>query len=425
MMIQKLLNSAGIILARCPRLLELALKLRLKIWRLRVFIRTRRWAKSFDANQIYWIAPGKIEYALVFRKIGEYDKYKDRGKVIGGNWDRKRVKFAEFGAGVLKGFDDRFIRGMLWEDTEFYKFSLDCISRGFAIWGCRNKTELDARCKYLDYLFHTIKVSGYKAQEEISEQKGGVYRDEDEVTVRIGRDGALLFEDGQHRLAIAKLLGMDRIPVKITARHSKWYGFRREILDYAKVNGGKIYQPITHPDLADVPSAYGDERFELIKAHLPIKTGSLLDIGANWGYFCHKFEEIGFDCYAVESDTKALYFLEKLRQSENRKFKVIRESIFEYRDKTDFDVVLALNVFHHFTNTEGTFLKLIELLKRLNVKSMFFQAGLPDSHQIQEAYRNFTPNEFVKFILDNSCLDEATLIGHTNDKRPIYTLQRL
>jgi 2-polyprenyl-3-methyl-5-hydroxy-6-metoxy-1,4-benzoquinol methylase len=421
----KITSFVGSVLSKYPRLLKLALNLRLKIWRLRVVLQSRRWADNPDVNNLYWVSPNKIEDALIFRKIGEYNKYKDRGKVIGGNWDRKRVKFTEFGARVLKGFDDRFIHGMSWEDTELYKFSLDCISKGFTIWNCRNKSELDARCKHLDYLFHTIKVNGYKCQKEISEQKGGIYRDEDEVTVRIGRDGVLLFEDGQHRLAIAKLLQLDKIPVKITVRHSKWYSFRREILDYAKANGGKIYQPITHPDLANIPSAYSDERFDLIRAHLPMSRGTILDIGASWGYFCHKFEEIGFDCYAIESDAQAKYFLEKLKIAEDRKFRVIYSSIFDYHDKNDFDVVLALNVFHHFTKTEGTFLKLIELLKRLNVKFMFFQAELPDSPQMQGAYRNFIPNEFVQFILDNSSLNEAIYIGQTDDRRPIYRLQRL
>lgn len=423
--VRRVLSVAGAILTRCPSLLALALRLRLRIWRLRVRIRSRLWAEALDVNRLYWVDPDRIEYALIFDRLGEYDKYQDRGKVIGGNWDRKRVKFTELGIGAYRGLEDRFIRGMRWEETEFYRRVSDVISRGLALWGCRNKSELDERCRHLDSLFEDIKTHGYRPQCELVSGQVSPYEGEDEITVRIGRDGALLFEDGQHRLAIAKLLDIDRIPIKITARHSEWYRFRKEILYYARTQGGRIYHALTHPDLSDIPLLYGEERFELIKAQLQVKSGDLLDIGAHWGYFCHKFEEEGFSCYAVEIDTTIRYFLEKLKIAENRKFKIIYGSIFDYRDKTNFDVVLALNIFHHFIKTEETYYKLIDLLKRLRMKVMFFQPELPDSPQMIGAYRNFNCDEFVDFIIENSCLNEAIRIGQTENGRPVYRLRRV
>jgi len=38
------------------------------------------------------------------------------------------------------------------------------------------------------------------------------------------------------------------------------------------------------------------------------------------GYFCHKFEEEKFDCYAVENDRENLHFLKILKRAENRGF---------------------------------------------------------------------------------------------------------
>lgn len=383
-----------------------------------------RWSEDLNVNQTYWVDPDRIEYASIFGKFGENYKYRDRGKVIGGNWDQKKVKFTEFAVGAFRGLEDRFTRGIRWEETEFYRHVLNEISTGTALWDCRNKAELDGRCQYLDSLFQDIKTNGYRSQKEIAQEENNPYKGEDEITVRIDRDGALLFEDGQHRLAMAKLLHIDRIPIKITARHLEWFQFRKEVLDYAKTQPwGKLYHPVTHPDLYNIPSLYGDDRFELIKEHLPLKSGDLLDIGANWGYFCHRFEEEGFDCYAVESDARNRYFMEKLKIAENKKFKIIYGSIFDYNDKTDFDVVLALNIFHHFIKTEETYYKLIDLLNRLDMRAMFFQAELPDSPQMLGAYRNFNCGEFVDFILENSNLNEATYIGETKDRRPIYMLQ--
>lgn len=420
MVIRKLISVVKPILARQPRLMALAKSLRFKIWQIGVRIRTRQWSESLDVNQIYWVAPDKIEYACILKG---YDKYGDRGKVIGGDWDQKRIRFTELD--VFRAFEDRLIRGRPWEETEFYQRVLNQISNGKVKWGCRNKAELDQRCRYLESLFQDIKANGYRSKEEISREENDPYKGEDEITVRIGRDGALLFEDGRHRLAIAKLLDIDKIPIKVTARHSEWYQFRKEVIDYARTHGGKLYSPITHPDLRDIPSLYGEERFEMLKAHLPIQSGDLLDIGAHWGYFCHSFEEEGFNCYAVESNATNIYFLEKLKRAENRKFKVTYGSIFDYRDKTDFDIVLALNIFHHFLKTKETYHKLIELLKRLDMRVMFFQAHLPDSPQMRGAYRNYDCGEFVDFILENSGLNEAMYIGKTKDGRPIYRLQTI
>ena len=198
------------------------------------------------------------------------------------------------------------------------------------------------------------------------------------------------------------------------------------MIDYArKQPWGKLYQPVTHPHLGDIPSVYGEERFEMIRAHLPVQRGDLLDIGAHWGYFCHKFEELGFNCYAVESDASMRYYMEKLRVVEKRRSKVIYGSILDYGDKTDFDVVLALNIFHHLLKSQDTYTGLVELLRRLDMKVMFFQTELPDSPLMKGVYRNFACDEFIDFILENSSLNEATCIGETENGRPMYRLQAL
>ena len=185
----------------------------------------------------------------------------------------------------------------------------------------------------------------------------------------------------------------------------------------------KLYHPVTHPDLSDIPSMYGHERFEIIKANLPFNGGDLLDIGAHWEYFCHRLEEEGFTCYAVESNAPSLYFMERLKVAENRRFTIIPKSIFDYTEKTDFDIVLALNIFHHFIKTERDFHHLIDLLRRIRTRAMFFQTEKPDSIQMEGAYRNFDYDEFVQFILEHSNLREAVKIGKTDDGRPLYRFQ--
>lgn len=400
--------------------MSLAKSLRFKMWQVRVKSRTSRWSDALDVNRTYWVNPDHIEYACILKR---YDKYGDRGKVVGGKWDQKRVRFEELD--VFRAFEDRFIYGRRWEETDFYRRIMNNISNGKPMWGCRNKIELNQRCKYLEWLYHDVKENGYRSQEVISREEKDPYKGEDEITIRIGHEGALLFEDGRHRLAIAKLLNIDKIPIKVTARHSNWYQFRQEVIDYACTHRGKLYSAITHPDLSDIPTIHGEERFEIIKAHLPIQRGDLLDIGAHWGYFCHRFEEEGFNCYAIEEDATSRYFLEKLKKAENRKFKIIYGSIFDYHDKVNFDVVIVFNILHHFLKTEETYYKLIELLNRLDMKVMFFQAHLPDSPQMKGAYRNYDCDEFINFILENSRLNDVMYVNKAKDGRPIYRLQTI
>ena len=183
-----------------------------------------------------------------------------------------------------------------------------------------------------------------------------------------------------------------------------------------------MYQPFTHPDLQDIPSYYDSFRIDLIKKNLSIKKGTVLDIGAQLGYFCHRFEEEGFDCYAVESDPVNIYLLRKLKKIEKRRFRIIPQSIFDYNKGSNlsFDIVLALNIFHHFLKTRKSYEELTVLLKRIKTKEMFFQAHKYDEPQMRGAYKNLHPHEFADFILKYTNLTNYKLIGETKDNRKIY-----
>jgi len=271
-------------------------------------------------------------------------------------------------------------------------------------------------------LFEKIKKTGYKLQSELPEMQGTSEQYYDEVTVSIGSDGKLVFEDGRHRLSIAKVLGLPEIPVIVATRHKKWQSFKVEIRAAARIEGGKVYAPLTHPDLRNIPSIHGHDRYDLIASRLPCHGSTFLDIGAQWGYFCHRFEEAGMECYAVEIDEENLYFLEKLKKAEGRSFTIVPKSIFEYDERREFDVVLALNIFHHFIKSETTYVQLGMLLRSLKMRYMVFEAHDPNEPQMMGAYHNYPPDEFVQFLQDNSCLRKAEHIGNAKDGRKLFLL---
>ena len=351
-----------------------------------------------------------------------YEKFEDRGKILGGDWDTNTIPFEEFD--VYRGLVGRFLQGKTWEETDYYHRVLGQVLGGFHKRGMTTKEDVDARMRDIDLIFEKIKGEGYKPLSDLDPGDRRVYPgDEDEVTIRIGRHGALLFEDGRHRLSIAKILGVDKIPVKVTVRHQRWFDFVREVWAYAEENDGKIYNIISHPDLDSVPARHGWDRFHMIKNSLPQQSGTMLDIGAHWGFYCHQFEALGFDCIGVEAERRHAYFAETLRRAENRSFELIQGSIFEYRDRSEFDLVLALYIFHHFIKTRELHEAFIGLLRRLRMKAMVFGCHNKDQKAMQIAYRNYSPEAFVELILDHSNLTKARHIGTEAGRRELYLLE--
>jgi len=380
------------------RLLSMTLKRRMK----RTDIST---IFQYD-KELYWIDPRDIRYAA---KKGLHI-IENKNKIIGGNWDRPFIEFSRLD--VYASFKQRIEGGVLWQETPLYQRVLKQIQRGQEKWGCRNKADLDKRCERLDAMIEDMRHNGYRAQ-------GG----EDEITVNIDRDGLLLLNHGRHRLACAKLLEIKKVPIKITARHKKWAVFKSEIIRYAAVNAGKVYAPLPHIDLENIPSQH-ERRFEIIKNNLDVPGGKMLDIGAHWGYFCHKFEELGFECFAVEQNEECFYYLEQLRKSTGKRFHAVPENIFLFSQRMrDFDVVLALSILHWFIRDKDTFAQLQQFLGRLAVREMFFQPHAVEHTQMQESYRNFSPEEFVGFIIENSCLNHYVLIGEEGGRK-IYKIYK-
>ncbi len=341
----------------------------------------------------------------------EFDVFNFKGRVLSGNWDKKVKKFEE--SDFFISFKQKIEEKTPWKETKYYQRVIKQITNGDFRWSCKNKEEFDQRCEGWDRLYSKIKEEGYK--------KGW---HEDEIFINIGRNGEIIFNNGRHRLTFAKLLKIDKIPVKVTVRHKKWVAFKQEISEYSQNYKNRIYEKLTHPDLVNIPSAHKGSRYSIIKENLTISQGRILDIGCHWGYFCHKFEEEGFECCCVEKSNLNLHFLKKLKKANNKKFEIISHSVFDMSKNmlVEFDVILALSVFHHFIKKENTYKKLINLLKNLKGKEMFFEPHNPEEPQMKKAYKNFINDNFAKFIVDNSHFTKFKIIGYSETGRPLYKI---
>jgi len=381
---------------------------------------------------IYWISPDRIVYLTNYKKVDISDPASPqesvfpsnlRGKVVDGNWDIADFKFAD--VDHMDAFKQRIQEGAEWKDTRFYKRFLKEIESGRTVWNMKNKNDLDQHCRHHDELYEKIKKEGYHPNIDEKTKIASL----NEIDVNIGRNGEYLFQNGVHRLSIAKALGIKYVPVMVYIRHKQWQDFRKRLIEYARLEpGGKLYQPPIHPDLADIPYDLQKHNWqcimETIEKHLSKKNGLMLDIGSNLGFFCHKFEDLGYRCYAVESELSASQIAEKIRIAENKKFTIINKSIFdvEFVKTMEFDVVLALNIFHWFLQTKTSFSQLKDLLKNLKTSELFFEPQLPSETQMKNAYINFNETEFVDFILQYTSLNKASLIYTDPNGRPLFHL---
>lgn len=333
-------------------------------------------------------------------------------RTVDGDWDELKLPFDQLD--IYKSFACITQEKSDWTDTALFQRLRSEIKSGKGRWGCRSEDDLLKKLRYFEGVFDDMREFGYIAS-----------HDYDQISVGVGRHGDLLLSNGRLRLTFAKLLNIPHIPVTIAARHPEWVKFKREILNFAlHQSNRKLYAPALHPDLESIPAYHSNKRFELIRRNLISKTGKMLDIGCHWGYFCHRFEELGFECTGVEIETENFYFLERLKRACNRKFHIVNQSIFDYVQQSggQYEVVLALAIFHHFVKTEENLQRLKKLLAELRTREMYFLPHLPSESQMRDVYWNPTENEFVDFILKNSRLTNVRHIGYAMDGRSLYQL---
>ena len=221
-----------------------------------------------DPFKLEWVSPERIERHT--RRT--YPPYRDRlelfGAVRDGDWDRRdepqidsdyRGPPAElfladrFENSVLyRSLESHFDRGTPWGETAIVREALDLVERPRPdrVWHeCETAADVRRRCERLDALYASIRDEGFRARRELFGADPSIgFRHclRHEITVDVGRDGELLLVCGKHRLAIAKLLDLDAVPVVFLVRHPSWMEQR------AALAGGEEYEP--HPDVRDLRS---------------------------------------------------------------------------------------------------------------------------------------------------------------------------
>jgi len=186
---------------------------------LKARIKYRSKKMGLPVDKVYQVDPNRI----VFCTPLEVSPFKKIGIVEGGDWDKTDIKFEDLD--IFQAMKKRYFENGEWNQTIFYKNILQKINNGETLWSCRSEADLITRLQKIDQLFQDIKQNGYKSQLDLS---GGKLRQSieniDEISVNIGRNGEILFNNSAHRLAIAKLLKVKKVPVTVTMWHSESLG---------------------------------------------------------------------------------------------------------------------------------------------------------------------------------------------------------
>lgn len=392
-------------------------------------------ARRIDSERVYRLDAARI--ALVTSNdsgAGErpaFDPRTEAGKVYGGPWDRATQRFDDLP--LAKAVRERVSFNADWHETDYYAAQHARILAGtVAEGGPATQAALDERCRRIDRLIDSAR--------EAASATGGSPPHADrghplEIGVNIDRNGRYLLNDGAEALAAAKALHLATVPAKVRVRHRQWMEFRNFMWSLSEEGGAAqrarhLYQNPVHPDLQDIPAVHDcEDRFTAARDAVPRRGGALLDIGANLGYFCHRFEELGYECYGVEYEPLIARAADKIRAAEGKSFEIVTGDLFAVADDErlrgrHWEVVLAFNIFHHFLKEKAKHDKLAAWLKGLNVDVMIFEPHRSAERQMAGAYANYDEREFVDFILSSSVLEHAELVHRCTDGRPVYKLWR-
>jgi len=280
---------------------------------------------QFYLRFIYWWNTRNIEDSMTvdpFRRItvdpnriqycSNHDgsiKLTNLGKVKRGNWDKKNGEFTD--THVFKLLEQRYDEGHDWYDIQFIQ---DCLENRIHWSGATTEEEIRHRCDQTDQLFESISTEGYYSNCELNEVRRWDQNSFDEIVVDIGRDGELLFVDGRHRLSIAQILDIDKIPVQVSVRHESWALFRKEVIEELNsTHDGVARFNLPHPDLQDIPVKYDVDEI-INKIDDQIRTNLVIQIRPDLGLeVITKLNDNGYDCMAVEPDNRRRAILEKFR----------------------------------------------------------------------------------------------------------------
>ncbi len=220
--------------------------------KVRYYLNVIKYSAVSDPMKTIWVKTD----SLTHKNTGqEFPGKQGLGYIRAGDWDQSRQKITDIELYYI--YHRRFVEDKPWRETGILEQVQQAIERKGDYYSYTTTEEvLEHRCPYIDELYHRIKNEGYKTQEEaqafLDDRKHTDYTPL-EILVNISRDGEILFYTGHNRMMLAKIIGVEEIPVQVMARHEKWQRTREKVADgnFDKEFGSDC-ELRQHPDLQDI-----------------------------------------------------------------------------------------------------------------------------------------------------------------------------
>lgn len=145
-----------------------------------------------------------------FFNRGYFIESKRAGSIVGGDWDvpssPRFSQLLEYVA-VLEHIEEK----KHWSHSEFCKRCVRAIELGYFSKGFKDIADfIEGRVTQLEQLIASIKRFGVNTADDIC----------DNISINIDSNGCYRFNNrGHHRLAIAQILGLEKVPVLIVVIH--------------------------------------------------------------------------------------------------------------------------------------------------------------------------------------------------------------
>lgn len=159
-------------------------------------------------GQTIYIEPSRVR--TVVDRFGR----KDTGKVRGGDWDLDGAPLSTMPKITI--VYRKMTEGLSWEEAGAYALMAGLMEREEAPDECRTMEDVRKRYERVDRLIEHLQRGGAF----LSRSEMGGFREFGGVYIHIGRDGTPIFaRGGSHRLAVAQVLDLERIPAQVGVVH--------------------------------------------------------------------------------------------------------------------------------------------------------------------------------------------------------------
>lgn len=291
------------------------------------------------------------------------------------------------------------------ETTPYFKLSRTQAKRDIWWYNCKTDNDIKNRINDLYNLYTNLKTKGYDNNKPI--------------TVEIDFTGEIYPRDGFHRLSILRFINYGQsIPAIVSKRSSYWTDLKERVAIFN--NGQNLYQPPLHPDFNDWHIWRKDtpDRYNIILRELDKPPKTILDIGANEGYFSFNLVKEGYDVIALEYQNERAFLISQLSRALGLPLKIEITDWQDYKPKDNIGYMIHLSTFHHsFLHNEDKAIKSLDYLSS-KIPVLFFSMATSQESKMKDSSFHITRNNIITMITTSTNYNKCNVLDRRF--RPIF-----